>query len=226
MVGRGESEWGARSQRRSPDKPRRLEGRGASTGPGELLSWGRCPESQARRQPWRLLRHSQLQSRVGCDNAQAQQKTRMARTMRVASGLTLFALARGQGLNCGEAEPVYSAAAFTTRNSHPDECRSPDGANLGAVDWGRVVTACQGIIPSSYTSAPYGLGTTAEQCSADLCEATPECTAAIEAYANDLESCNPAGNYLQGLYRAVAWRDACIGARAEFAPTSPRAHRT
>lgn len=143
--------------------------------------------------------------------------------MRVASGLTLFALARGQGINCGEPEPVYSVAAFTTRNPSPDECRSPDGASLSGVDWGRVVTACQGIIPSTYTGAPYGVGTTAEQCRADLCEATPECTAAIEAWGNDLESCNPAGNYMQVVYRAKAWRDACIGARAKPAPTSPRA---
>jgi hypothetical protein len=136
--------------------------------------------------------------------------------MRVASGLTLFALARGQDarINCGETEPVYSAATFASRSSIPDECRGADGANLGAVDWGHVVSACQGIIPITYTGPPYGLGTTAEQCRADLCEATPSCTAAIEAYGNDLESCNPAGNYNEAVYRAVAWRDACLGAHA------------
>lgn len=148
----------------------------------------------------------------------------MVRAMRVASGLALLALARGQTaaprVNCGETEPDPASAAFTTSNSHPDECRGADGANVGAVDWGHVVTACSGVIPNTYTGTPYGLGTTAEQCRLDLCEATPECTAAIEAYGNDLEACNPAGNYLQAMYRAVAWRDACLGAHAGATPPS------
>ena len=133
----------------------------------------------------------------------------MVRAMRVASGCALLALAQGQ--YCGEPAPTYSPTEFTSRNPSPDECRSADGASLGAVDWGQVTTHCEGIIPATYTGSPYGAGTTAAQCQADLCEATPECTAAIEAYGNDLETCNPEGNFNEAMYRAVAWRDACLG---------------
>jgi hypothetical protein len=138
----------------------------------------------------------------------------MVRAMRVASGCALLALARGQ-VNCGETAPSYPGAGmFTSNNASPDECRGADGAALAGTLWNSVVAACAGSIPDTYTGPPYGEGTTEAQCEADLCEATPACTAAIEAYGTGLQNCNPPGNFMASVYKAVAWRDACVGTRA------------
>jgi len=103
---------------------------------------------------------------------------------------------------------------FTSNNPSPVECRNADNAALAGMLWTGVVAACAGSIPDTYTGPPYGEGTTEAQCEADLCEATPACTAAIEAYGTGLENCNPPGNYMAVMYKAVAWRDACVGTRA------------
>jgi hypothetical protein len=145
----------------------------------------------------------------------------MARAMmRVASGSALLALARGQ-VNCGETVPSYPGISptpgvgmFTSNNPSPVECRNADNAALAGMLWTGVVAACAGSIPDTYTGPPYGEGTTEAQCQADLCEATPACTAAIEAYGTGLQNCNPPGNFMASVYKAVAWRDACVGTRA------------
>ena len=59
---------------------------------------------------------------------------------------------------------------------------------------------------------PYSDGTTLEDCQRDLCEATAECTQAIETWGNTLEQCNPMDNYAGSVFKAIAWRDACFGA--------------
>ena len=153
--------------------------------------------------------------------------------MRVASGCALLALARGQQVNCGETAPSYPGVVpppgvgmFTSNNPSPEECRNADGAPLTSLLWTGVATACAGSIPDTYTGFPYGAGTTEAQCQADLCEAAPACTAAIEAYGTGLENCNPPGNYMASLYKAVAWRDACLGARAITAILATAAART
>jgi len=59
---------------------------------------------------------------------------------------------------------------------------------------------------------PYSDGTTLEDCQRDLCEATAECTQAIETWGNTLSDCNPMDNYYVSVFKAIAWRDACVGA--------------
>ena len=115
-------------------------------------------------------------------------------------------LARGQTIQCGEPVPVYSAAAYATSNGNPSGCPTSGPGSYAAM-----TAACRNDIPATYTSSPYGAGSTEAMCQADLCRAEPACTAAIEAWGNALEACNPQGNYMATLFMAKAWRDACVG---------------
>eukprot|EP01045_Picozoa_sp_COSAG04_P033339 COSAG04_NODE_6865_length_1238_cov_9.361257_2_plen_152_part_01 len=116
------------------------------------------------------------------------------------SGL-LVELARGQAapkVYCGVTTP--DRAAFATTNGHPVTCNDVStGANLVSTLGSAMTAACEGHIPAMYLSRtgehPYSDGTTLEDCQRDLCEATAECTQAIETWGNTLEQCNPMDNY-------------------------------
>ena len=156
------------------------------------------------------------------------------------SGL-LVELARGQIFQppppppgrvfCGVTTPDQSA--FATANSHPVSCNDAStGASLTSTLWHAVGDACEGSVPAEYLHGHgehnYGEDATLEDCQRDLCEATAECTQAIETWGNTLSDCNPMDNYLLAGFKAIAWRDACVGARpswtgaASFQPCTAR----
>ena len=145
--------------------------------------------------------------------------------MRLVSGCLLVELARGQTIFqpppppgrvfCGVTTPDQSA--FATTENHPVSCNDVStGASLGSTLWHAVRDACEGSVPAAYLHGGgehnYGEDATLEDCQRDLCEATAECTQAIETWGNTLEQCNPMDNYAVSVFKAVAWRDACVGA--------------
>ena len=156
--------------------------------------------------------------------------------VRLVSGCLLVELARGQTIFqppppparvfCGVTTPDQSA--FATTNSHPVSCNDAStGRALSSTLWHAVRDACEGSVPSEYLHGHgehnYGEDATLEDCQRDLCEATAECTQAIETWGNTLSDCNPMDNYMLSGFKAIAWRDACVGAPPSRAgAASPR----